>query len=141
MDKIAKIQREIGKMQKDHKVEFGKTKYAYFNIEQLLDKLIPLLEKYELIITQPLSSVNGRPALKTIVYDNGEIIINEAVALPDIDDPQKMGSAVTYFRRYALQSLFMLQTEDDDGRSAKADKKFNNPKSLSLPDIDEDLGF
>jgi hypothetical protein len=38
--------------------------------------------------------------------------------LPDLQDPQKMGSAVTYYRRYSIQSLFTLQAEDDDGEKA-----------------------
>jgi hypothetical protein len=34
--------------------------------------------------------------------------------LPEILDPQKIGSAVTYYRRYTLQSLLSLQAVDDD---------------------------
>jgi hypothetical protein len=33
-----------------------------------------------------------------------------------------MGSAITYFRRYALQSLFALEAVDDDGNVASAPK-------------------
>jgi hypothetical protein len=38
--------------------------------------------------------------------------------LPEIADPQKMGSAVTYYRRYMLQSLLLLRAVDDDGNIA-----------------------
>jgi hypothetical protein len=37
-----------------------------------------------------------------------------SIALPQIQDPQKLGSAITYFRRYTLQSLLSLQAIDDD---------------------------
>ena len=37
-----------------------------------------------------------------------------SIALPTIQDPQKLGSAITYFRRYTLQSLLSLQAIDDD---------------------------
>jgi len=40
------------------------------------------------------------------------------VPLPEAPDAQKYGSAITYFRRYALQSLFLLEAEDDDGNNA-----------------------
>ena len=40
--------------------------------------------------------------------------------LPNLQDPQKLGSAITYFRRYTLQSLLGLQAEDDDGNKASA---------------------
>jgi hypothetical protein len=40
------------------------------------------------------------------------------MVLPNLQDPQKLGSAITY-RRYTLQSLLGLQAEDDDGNKAK----------------------
>jgi hypothetical protein len=40
------------------------------------------------------------------------------MSLPNIQDPQKLGSAITYYRRYTLQSLLGLQAEDDDGNTA-----------------------
>ena len=44
--------------------------------------------------------------------------------LPNDLDAQKMGSAITYFRRYTLQSLLALQAIDDDGNLAiKKNKK------------------
>ncbi|MAV08380.1 MAG: hypothetical protein CMQ88_04160 [Gammaproteobacteria bacterium] len=36
----------------------------------------------------------------------------------DNQDPQKMGSGITYAKRYALQSAFGLPSEDDDGNKA-----------------------
>jgi hypothetical protein len=47
--------------------------------------------------------------------------------LPEIQDPQKIGSAVTYYRRYTLQSLLSLQAEDDDANSASATVKNTKP--------------
>ena len=35
----------------------------------------------------------------------------------DKDNPQKMGSAITYAKRYGLQSLYGLASDDDDGNS------------------------
>ena len=37
-------------------------------------------------------------------------------------DPQKMGSAITYLRRYTLQSLLGLQAADDDANMASGKK-------------------
>ncbi len=36
----------------------------------------------------------------------------------DPTDPQKMGSGITYAKRYGLQSLLGLPSEDDDGNEA-----------------------
>lgn len=38
----------------------------------------------------------------------------------DNNDPQKMGSGITYAKRYGLQSAFGLPSEDDDGNAASA---------------------
>jgi len=48
----------------------------------------------------------------------GQSIIS-GIELPQNSDPQKLGSAITYYRRYTLVSLLGLQAEDDDGNSAK----------------------
>jgi len=124
MDKIAKIQKEIGVMSKDKENPFFHS--SYFDINSLLAQLQPLLEKHKLVIVQPLTNINERPAISTDVHDteNGKILIETTMPLPDLENPQKMGSAITYYRRYALQSLFMLQTEDDDdGNKASSKKK------------------
>jgi len=40
-----------------------------------------------------------------------------------ITDPQKILSAITYFRRGTLQSMLALQSIDDDGQTAAAAPK------------------
>lgn len=125
MDKILKIQSEIGVLSKTETNPFFKSKYM--DINGLLAQLLPLLEKYKLCVIQPLSEINGKPVLKTVVYELDEDmqneLINASMPLPDLQDPQKMGSAITYYRRYALQSLFLLQAQDDDGEGAKTAPK------------------
>ncbi len=62
--------------------------------------------------------------------------------MPDISEPQKVGSAITYYSRYTLQSLLGLQAEDDDANTASKavqavsqsdddDKKWSNPGDAS----------
>jgi hypothetical protein len=38
-------------------------------------------------------------------------------------DPQKLGSAITYYRRYTLQSLLGLHNRDDSGNKTSAPVK------------------
>ena len=54
------------------------------------------------------------------------------VPLPKAD-PQGMGSAMTYARRYALTAMLGMVTEDDDGEGAKNGKK--SPVRPKLPVI------
>lgn len=134
MDKILKIQSEIGVLSKDKKNPFYKSQY--FDINSLIAQLLPLLEKYKLTVIQPLSWVsvgdNVVPALQTSVYDAGNLLIGNTIPLPDIQDPQKMGSAITYYRRYALQSLFLLQAEDDDANATVKKPKVEDDNELDF---------
>jgi hypothetical protein len=94
---------------------------------------MPLLKKHKLVITQPLSCLDGRPAIRTILHcADTEDELMDTVILPDLDDPQKMGSCITYYRRYSLQSLLGLQAEDDDGNKASTYKK---PAEVKIEDV------
>jgi hypothetical protein len=53
-----------------------------------------------------------------IIDVESEDSVTSSIPLPQMDDPQKLGSAVTYYRRYTLQSLLGLQAEDDDANIA-----------------------
>ena len=133
MDKILKIQTEIGTLSKDKKNPFFKS--SYFDVNQIIEQLLPLLEKHEVSVVQPLTNIDGVPALKTIVWSGDKEVINETIVLPQLADSQKMGSAITYYRRYALQSLFLLQADDDDGN--KAAKKAKVVKEVLTPKSDK----
>ena len=91
----------------------------YFDINGLLEALKPTLSKYDLVLLQPLSHEGAYLLLETRLVDtsSGEII-SEKTILPDAPDAQKAGSAITYFRRYSLQSFFALEAVDDDGNVA-----------------------
>lgn len=88
------------------------------DINGLLEQLLPLLIKEGLTVTQPLVVINDKNILATHIYEGKDLIVVSHILLPDIQDPQKMGSAITYYRRYALQSLFLLRAEDDDANAA-----------------------
>ena len=77
--------------------------------------------------------VNNQSVLVTQIIDqeNGEKI-ESTVVLPDNMKPQEFGSAVTYFRRYSLQSMLFLQAEDDDGNMATHQTE-RQPSTQSLP--------
>jgi len=53
--------------------------------------------------------------------------------LSDQTDPQKLGSEITYYRRYTLQSLLALQAEDDDGNKASRPAPKKAETKLAIP--------
>ena len=124
LEKMEEIQGAIGKLTKDKDNPFYKSKYADLN--QVLDVLNPELERHNIVLTQPLSykqnPIDGHlePIITTILSETtGNKEVNEyPFPFPlTIQDPQKMGSAITYYRRYCLKSLFKMQDEDDDANA------------------------
>ena len=121
-NKLAAVKKEIGAISKDETNPFFKSKY--FDINGLLRHTEPLLQKNGLLLLQPI--INGEVSSQIIDTDSGESGTS-SIALPNMDDPQKLGSAVTYYRRYTLQSLLGLQAEDDDANSASQAVKSTKP--------------
>jgi len=110
-EKLLSAQKKIGKIAKDKTNPFFKSKYA--DINAILDMVKPALNEEGLVLLQSLSHIDGKPAIMTIIQDE-EGIEMSLTPLPENTDPQKMGSIITYFRRYALQSMLALQAEDND---------------------------
>ena len=79
---------------------------------------MPETENYlgdDLLLLQPMSE--GSQYSKIVDVDTGDSV-ESSLLLPINLDAQKIGSAITYYRRYTLQSLLGLQAEDDDGNKA-----------------------
>jgi len=110
--KLFHLQQEIGSISKDAKNPFYKSKY--FDINSLIGQLKPLLAKHKLLLMQPINDNK----VYSVIHDLDGSSVTSSMELPVGLDAQKMGSAVTYFRRYTLQSLLGLQAVDDDGNLA-----------------------
>ena len=68
------------------------------------------------------------PLLTKLTHaESGQWQASLTVAPLPKNDPQGMGSAITYCRRYALTAMLGLVTEDDDGEAARIDVE-NMPK-------------
>jgi len=122
--KLFNLQQEIGTISKDAKNPFYKSKY--FDINSLIKQLQPLLKKHKLLLLQPIEE--DMVVSKLICIDGTGGVIS-ALKLPEIADPQKLGSCITYYRRYTLASLLGLQAVDDDANVASGvtvDKKWLN---------------
>ena len=107
--KLFNLQQEIGTISKDAKNPFYKSRY--FDINSLIKQLQPLLKKHRLLLLQPIE--DDMVYSKLICVDGTGGVIS-ALKLPEMNDPQKLGSCITYYRRYTLASLLGLQAVDDD---------------------------
>ena len=58
-----------------------------------------------------------------------EVVVVTTVRHVIYENPQKIGSAITYAKRYTLQSVYGLPSEDDDGNEAsKPTIQISKPK-------------
>jgi hypothetical protein len=121
--KLWKAKQQIGKVAKNSKNPHFKNNYA--DINALTAEVEPILLEYGLLMLQPI--VDGYVSTVVMDAESGESV-SSSMRLPEINDPQKIGSAITYYRRYTLQSLLCLQTEDDDAQSASTHIKTQRPK-------------
>jgi hypothetical protein len=127
--KLAEVKREVGKVSKNSKNPHFKNTYADLNA--LIDAVEPILLEKGLLMLQPIQNGN----VSTIIIDcESSESIESSIALPVLSDPQKLGSAISYFRRYTLQSLLSLQAIDDDSnlvsiqtkKETLSDERFTN---------------
>lgn len=121
-EKLSAVKSEVGRISKDSSNPFFKSKY--FDINSLLLHVEPIIQKNGLLLLQPIQD----GLVKSIIYDTNGFSIESGIALPELNDPQKLGSAITYYRRYTLQSLLALQAEDDDANLASNKTVSNNTK-------------
>ena len=71
--------------------------------------------------TQEVDFEEARTFVRTVMlHTSGEERISRTPVISrDANDPQKMGSAITYAKRYGLQAMFGIPAdEDDDGNKA-----------------------
>ena len=120
--KLAALRAEIGTLSKKSSNPFFKSKYLDLNA--LLDAVDPLLVKHDLALIQPvIASQIGNIVETEIVDISSGASVKSNLALPALNDMQKLGGAVTYARRYTLQSLLGVKAIDDDGNFASGKTK------------------
>ena len=124
--KLFEAKKEIGKISKDSKNPFFKSNYLSLN--GLIEAVETVLEEHDLLLLQPIMDNKVRSIIVDTNNDDCKLdnVFSE-MTLPNITDPQKLGSAITYYRRYTLQSLLGLQAEDDDGNKATKTVKGKTP--------------
>lgn len=125
---LLKAQREIDSAKKDSKNPFFKSKYA--DLSSVIDACKTALNANGIAVLQPTSHSDGRNFVSTILlHESGEWLSSETeVVAAKANDPQAVGSAISYARRYGLQSMVLLKAEDDDGEAA-----MSRPASYSAP--------
>lgn len=100
---------------------FFKSKYS--PLDEVVAATQPALTKNGIAVSQQVVT-NGTMQLVTyLMHKSGEFIGGTYPIAPTKNDPQGIGSALTYARRYALMAALGVPAEDDDGQQVSAPVK------------------
>ena len=145
---LNKAQAEMSGAKKGANNPFFKSKYADMN--SVVDAVrIPFCNN-GLSYSQFPTMQDNKVGVETILMHESGEWMSDILVLPMVkQDPQAAGSAITYAKRYALQSIAGIPSEDDDGNAASSQKapakqssqnanwynSFENDKQFMLVDI------
>lgn len=114
---LAKAQGSMDNASKDRSNPAFKSKYA--DLASVRDAVIgPLTAAGIAVIQAPATTAEGVVVETRFVHSSGQWLSCSVGATPRAYDPQSVGSAITYLRRYGLMALASIAPEDDDGNAA-----------------------
>jgi hypothetical protein len=114
---VTKAVAELKNPSKDSVNPYYNSKYA--DLATVRDAVLPVLARHDLAVLQLPCELDNAAALTTLLtHTSGEWVETTIKLRPVRNDPQGVGSALTYARRYALQSIAGVAAEDDDDGNA-----------------------
>lgn len=125
-NKFMQVLNEVPNFVTDETAQAGKKTYKYLNLATILKTIKPVFEKHGLAFSQRVTFDNAGEArqvigtVETIIFDNEEQMVVCSYPFFVTGDPQQVGSAITYARRYSLYAVLgIFPDKDDDGAYAK----------------------
>jgi len=139
---IVAMQSESEHANFDSKNPHFKSKYA--SLAEVIDTVKPVLAKHGLAIVQmPAFRENvGHVLCTRIIHKSGQWIEDEMRLNPIKDDPQGLGSSLTYSRRYSIPAICMIASEDDDDGNKASHGPNVTPiqaKSITMEQVKKDI--
>lgn len=118
---LSVAQGQIGNAVKDAANPFFKSKYADLaSVREAIRE--PMAANGLAVVQLPTVTERGTYLCTTLAHSSGQWMRSFYPIKPVKDDPQGMGSAITYARRYALSAITGVAPEDDDGNAASGKK-------------------
>lgn len=124
--KFMRVLNEVPNFSTDETANAGSRTYKYLNLATLLKNIKPIFEKHDIAFSQKVTfdgPGDGRQTLgtvETIIFDENEQQTVCSYPFFVTGDPQQVGSAITYARRYSLTTVLgIFPDKDDDGGYAK----------------------
>ena len=122
--------------------------YKYATLDQMLQIVRPVLSKHGLGVMQNLEGGdNGHVSVNTIIIHESGQTMESIMSMPisakkGLSAEQNVGTAISYARRYALQSCLGLMAEEDTDAADAAPKKTNGkakPVAFISPEQESEI--
>lgn len=105
-----------------------KSKYA--DLCEVVEAVVPALNANGIGVMQFPANRDGKVYVTTVFFhESGSRVTGVLELTPSKTDPQGVGSAITYGRRYSLLAMTGAAPEDDDGHAASGPKQEAPPKA------------
>ena len=99
---------------------------SYADLAEIINTTRHVCAEHGVALVQSPGMSDGLCTVETLmVHESGEWIRGEAASPIHKQDPQGVGSAITYLRRYSLAALLGIAQEDDDGNTASQRRSAN----------------
>lgn len=99
-----------------------KTKYA--DLSEVVESVVPALNDAGIgVIQAPAFDGKWVTITTTFLHESGASLSGSLQMLPSKTDPQGVGSAITYGRRYSLLAMTGAAPEDDDGNASSGPRQ------------------
>jgi hypothetical protein len=139
---LSKAQGQFDHAKKDENNPFFKSKYA--TLASVIDAAKKPLADNGLCVSQIVDCIDDNMFLDTmLMHLSGEWIVGKYPIKPLKPDPQSIGSAITYARRYAFSAITGIAADDDDGNlsSGKTAGTIQNKKPEYQPEQLHDIDY
>jgi len=121
---LCKAQQEFKPVAKDKTGRTGNQTYKYADLNSVLEATLPALNKHGIAVVQPVSTRWEEGALVVIIctrlkHESGEESESQFEFPAGELDIKRLGSTITYMRRYGyISTVCIFPDDDDDGEAA-----------------------
>lgn len=122
MAAVQSVQQTVPALKRDATGSTGQRTYKYTTLDKVWEAASQAIKDAGLVVSQ--SPTTGDSSMgdffQTTIYhvESGEYIRETMMMRVDKNDPQAIGSAITYYRRYMLVSMLGLIIQGDDNDAA-----------------------
>lgn len=129
---LAKAQGAMQNAKKDANNPFFKSKYA--DLASVWDAVRGPLSSNDLSVIQSIDcDEHGMVLITKLLHSSGQWVDSKVMVKAVKEDPQGLGSAITYMRRYALQAIAGVSPDEDDGEAAMGRDEEGDKKQKAKP--------